>query len=223
MKTSKDFALVQKNIFKDKRLSWQAKGFLAQALASEMNDDHMNNNKSIVDELEKYGYLITEKDENGDAVYNFFNDPTDHPEYQEMKKKSDKRKRKGADYKNILSNALGGITWSRKDFVVHHVNHNREDNNINNLLLLPRKLHAKYHFLLRHVQTSRYSLTSKSINPESVNTDMVFELVEVRKDIIDIFNLQNELVFALQCKDITVGYFEGKLVKALLSYNQKYN
>lgn len=34
------------------------------------------------------------------------------------------------------------------DFVVHHIDSNRNNNDISNLLLLPRKLHARYHFLL---------------------------------------------------------------------------
>ena len=37
-----------------------------------------------------------------------------------------------------------GIEFDRK-FVVHHIDENRENNDINNLLLLPLKLHSKYH------------------------------------------------------------------------------
>lgn len=33
-----------------------------------------------------------------------------------------------------------------KDYVVHHIDGDRTNNNINNLVLLPRKLHNKYHF-----------------------------------------------------------------------------
>ena len=32
-----------------------------------------------------------------------------------------------------------------RDFVVHHIDENRENNDISNLLLLPRDLHSKYH------------------------------------------------------------------------------
>lgn len=32
-----------------------------------------------------------------------------------------------------------------KDYEIHHIDGNRENNNIENLLLLPRKLHQEYH------------------------------------------------------------------------------
>lgn len=34
------------------------------------------------------------------------------------------------------------------DFVVHHIDFNRENNDISNLLLLPKWLHAKYHLII---------------------------------------------------------------------------
>lgn len=37
-----------------------------------------------------------------------------------------------------------GIDFGR-EYVVHHIDENRENNNINNLLLLPLNLHSKYH------------------------------------------------------------------------------
>lgn len=39
-----------------------------------------------------------------------------------------------------------GIEFS-KDFDVHHIDFNRENNDISNLILLPKKLHRKYHML----------------------------------------------------------------------------
>lgn len=40
-----------------------------------------------------------------------------------------------------------GIDFS-KDYVVHHIDFDRSNNDISNLLLMPRKLHAQYHFCL---------------------------------------------------------------------------
>jgi len=33
-------------------------------------------------------------------------------------------------------------------YAIHHIDFDRNNNNINNLLLLPRKLHSKYHLLI---------------------------------------------------------------------------
>lgn len=40
-----------------------------------------------------------------------------------------------------------GIDFS-KDYVIHHIDFDRSNNDISNLLLMPRKLHSKYHFCL---------------------------------------------------------------------------
>lgn len=40
------------------------------------------------------------------------------------------------------------------DFVVHHIDLNRGNNDISNLLLLPKELHAKYHLILNVLSIS---------------------------------------------------------------------
>lgn len=44
-----------------------------------------------------------------------------------------------------------GIDFSR-NYVVHHIDFDRSNNDISNLLLLPRGLHSKYHFCLSTMQ-----------------------------------------------------------------------
>lgn len=56
------------------------------------------------------------------------------------------RKRKNVDYRKLYKEYYG-IEFGR-EMVVHHIDFDRSNNDINNLLLLPNKLHAKYHFAL---------------------------------------------------------------------------
>lgn len=49
-----------------------------------------------------------------------------------------------SDYKRIYREYFG-IKWDTKQLVIHHLDHNRKNNNINNLVLIPSKLHSKYH------------------------------------------------------------------------------
>jgi hypothetical protein len=49
------------------------------------------------------------------------------------------------------------------EYVVHHIDENRQNNDISNLLLLPRDLHSKYHtYKLQHMMTPFYSDLSYS-------------------------------------------------------------
>lgn len=41
-----------------------------------------------------------------------------------------------------------------KSYVVHHIDGNRDNNKIDNLLLLPFKLHSKYHFQKSYIENN---------------------------------------------------------------------
>ena len=55
------------------------------------------------------------------------------------------------DYRKIYADYFG-IKWDRKIFEVHHLDRNRENNDINNLVLLPKKLHKEYHKIISIIQ-----------------------------------------------------------------------
>ena len=60
-----------------------------------------------------------------------------------------------------------------KGYEIHHINLNHEDNKIENLVMLPRKLHQEYHELIRNIE--------------------YFNNIEIRlKSIIDSGNKSNE-------------------------------
>ena len=68
-----------------------------------------------------------------------------------------------ANYRKLYSKHFG-ITWDSKDFDVHHINGNREDNEIQNLILLPKKLHQRLHTALREIQMSEIVLKERGID-----------------------------------------------------------
>lgn len=57
------------------------------------------------------------------------------------------------DYKKVYENAFG-IKWDRRLYEVHHLDHNRENNNIENLLLIPKQLHRQL-----HLAEAQYAMT----------------------------------------------------------------
>lgn len=55
------------------------------------------------------------------------------------------------DYRKIYADYYG-IKWDSKLFEVHHIDRDRENNDINNLVLVPKKLHREYHKYLSMIE-----------------------------------------------------------------------
>lgn len=64
------------------------------------------------------------------------------------------------------------------DFIIHHIDLNKKNNNIENLILLPTKLHSKYHMCIQQFQE-----TPIKINRENAdNYSALIKLSEVMKE-----------------------------------------
>ena len=55
------------------------------------------------------------------------------------------------NYKRVYSENLGGLVWDRKDYCIHHIDLNHFNDRFENLILIPSKLHRKFHFLYKSV------------------------------------------------------------------------
>lgn len=76
-----------------------------------------------------------------------------------------------------------------KGYEIHHIDFNRENNDISNLVMLPKKLHQEYHNKLRLYETMGYEIELKlksSIENGSMINDYIREiyLTEI-KEFID--------------------------------------
>lgn len=47
-----------------------------------------------------------------------------------------------------------GIADPGPDFDIHHIDFNRDNNNIDNLIMLPKRLHHQYHFAMSALSSS---------------------------------------------------------------------
>ncbi len=67
------------------------------------------------------------------------------------------------DYRQFYKNKTG-IDFDSKKYEVHHIDLNRENNDISNLVLLPIELHRKYHYYLEQVNfNAKFSPKIQSI------------------------------------------------------------
>lgn len=79
-----------------------------------------------------------------------------------------------------------GIDFDRS-YVVHHIDGNRKNNDISNLVLLPSKLHSRYHFLKMLLESVEMptTITGNAIGTSSLTLgyfeEFIFTLKECNK------------------------------------------
>jgi len=78
-----------------------------------------------------------------------------------------------------------GIEFS-SDYSIHHIDLNHNNNDINNLLLLPKELHNRYHFYLSMLTNFKieelFKITSNIICNNTYYTNILEDFIPVIKE-----------------------------------------
>lgn len=70
-------------------------------------------------------------------------------------------------------------------YVIHHIDFNRDNNEISNLLLLPKELHARYHLVMNALMNKGYNDGMIDFRLSNANvTDFNFGIVELLPEVI---------------------------------------
>ena len=87
-----------------------------------------------------------------------------------------------ADY-NVKFKQHYDVNFS-KEFVIHHIDGNHSNDDIDNLMILPRALHSKYHVLKRIIDNNRLPTTinGNSVNNRTMLLDYYERFIEVLKE-----------------------------------------
>ena len=96
-----------------------------------------------------------------------------------------------------------------KDWEVHHINKDRDDNRIINLVALPKELHTKYHTLLERISKDYYYLRSFrefifkviSIGVSQVAGYQRHIIEELNSNIYELEKIEKEIMVYIQIRN----------------------
>lgn len=92
------------------------------------------------------------------------------------------------DYRKLFKESYN-INFN-KNYEIHHIDLNHENNSIDNLMILPKNLHSQYHYLLNAVGnmddvfivTFYSKIHGSCINGDNYNLSMCEELIKVLRE-----------------------------------------
>lgn len=84
------------------------------------------------------------------------------------------------NYRKIYSEHYGIVI--EKGYVIHHMDGNRENNKVSNLLLLPSKLHSKYHFYKNIIESWDKNTNLECLFPNVYMMNALEEFCETCQD-----------------------------------------
>jgi hypothetical protein len=107
-----------------------------------------------------------------------------------------------SNYKKIYKDNIH-ITWDTKIFHVHHIDRDRSNNEIHNLVLIPSKLHSSYHSLLECISSCYKCIDDFFIVSEAdvLARNYIKEFIDMKNDIFTFISLRDNLLR---------GYFKYK-------------
>lgn len=121
------------------------------------------------------------------------------------------------DYRKIYADYYC-VEWDSKLFEVHHIDRNRENNDVHNLVLLPKKLHREYHKIICVVENS-YENINDVFNigtQDSFYSEKMKRLFEIKSDMMAFWVIQNEASMLYSEELIEANYNIAVIIKKFL-------
>lgn len=202
--------------FGDEDLSMAARGLLATIRCLHAKNEHpdesfLERHKGAANELIKKGYMTMYHEFDGSEIAEqlspeenpFICDISNEPFWFNREEMSSK------EYTKILSDAMG-ISWKSSSFCVHHINHDRKDNCIDNLLLLPAKLHRKYHLLELQTKKMREEFSFEGIVKDiSFHKNKLFAFIYTLSEMEEMKKVQENIIKTKAYCDANSKEFNG--------------
>jgi hypothetical protein len=100
------------------------------------------------------------------------------------------------NYRKFYSEQLDGLIWDKKRFHIHHIDCNHNNNDFDNLVLIPSKLHNQFHFsynALKSTGNIQDILSEKIIYVDDFTTRMITLLLQTKRQIADFIDIKDTL------------------------------
>ena len=97
------------------------------------------------------------------------------------------------DYKKIYSENMNGLKWDSNQYDVHHIDLNRSNNDFENLVLVPKRLHRKFHFFYNSIKDVDFSNLSCIHSQSSHTLQSLSDFFEVKEEMLQMLLLKNQL------------------------------
>lgn len=115
----------------------------------------------------------------------------------------------GRIYRKAYQGVIG-FKWNTSDFDIHHLNQDRTDNRISNLVLLPRALHRKYHLYasmsMKYIGTILEARINCSNNFDASVKREKKRLGVPLNALRSFISLRKQIWFFIKIKQLLIGY-----------------
>ena len=98
------------------------------------------------------------------------------------------------EYQKIYSEFLKDLTWNSTVYEVHHIDLNHENNSFDNLVLVPRKLHRKFHCLYTGIKDCDFSKIFELNYQEPFSENWMLNFLSTKKEMQRLVQLKMQLV-----------------------------
>lgn len=101
-------------------------------------------------------------------------------------------------YITVYKQSLKGLKWDKEKYQVHHLDLDITNDDIDNLVLIPRLLHQRFHHLVRELENKDIyfpDLTSPSISFETYQyADKLKKLIDYKCQIFEYDRLKEDMI-----------------------------
>lgn len=98
------------------------------------------------------------------------------------------------DYKQIYSENMNDLFWDSTVYDVHHIDFNRSNNNFENLVLLPKKLHHKFHFFYTGIKNESFENLSDLNSQSHYTLERLSDFFNTKNEVLEMLDLKNQLL-----------------------------